>query len=166
MTPQNSWTNLSNFDTTIDARDCCLHLIIILVLLLIIEISGIILTIRRRKMSEWEDCGYNCVASRFEDAPKPDGRERPWTGHIRGQCLRGTGRDATEVRTERRDLRERLSRQTSDRWAEVREPQEVDRTLTCGTRLRLYGKSDARADRENDRNSESDSTHLPEMPDL
>lgn len=52
MTSQNSWTNVTNFDTTMGARDCCLHLIIILVLLLIIEISGIILTIRRCKMSE------------------------------------------------------------------------------------------------------------------
>ena len=59
-----------------------------------------------------------------------------------------------------------LPRQTSDRRAERREQEEVVHTVKSGTCLRLYGGSEARADRADDRYSESGHKHLPKMLDL
>ena len=117
----------------------------------------------RQEQVHQEDCGYNCVASRLENVSRPDGRERPWTGHIRGQCVCRSGRDSEKIRAERRDMRERLSRQTADRRTEGREPQEIRDSLPSRARVRVYGRRDARADSADHRHRKSHSTHLPEM---
>jgi hypothetical protein len=60
-------------------------------------------------------------------------------------------------------MRERLSRQTPNRRTEGREQQEIHSSLLSGTRVRVYGGGNARADREDYRHCESHRTHLPEM---
>ena len=59
-----------------------------------------------------------------------------------------------------------LPRQTSDRRAERREQEEVVHTVKSGTCLRLYGGSDARADRADDRYSESGNKNPSKIPNL
>ena len=49
ITSPNEWTNVTDISKTIDARDCCVHLIIMLIVLLIFDISGLIFYIRKYK---------------------------------------------------------------------------------------------------------------------
>ena len=110
-----------------------------------------------------EDCGDHRIAPRLEDVPRPDGRERQRSGHICRQRVCRTGKDTTEIRAERRDMRERLPRQSPNRRTEGREPQEIRDSLPSRTRVRVYGRCDARADSADHRHCESHRTHLPEM---
>lgn len=52
ITSPNEWTNVTDISKTTDARNCCVHLIIMLIALLIFDIGGLIFDIRKYKKGQ------------------------------------------------------------------------------------------------------------------